>query len=81
MSDKLELLNYSRADSAHALSIPLTQWDDAVKNNHLKAYKVGRRWYTTRPAMEAYLLFLQKQSDKGRPVVYRPRPPERRASA
>jgi hypothetical protein len=81
MSDKLERLNYSRADSAHAMSIPLTQWDDAVKEGHLKAYKVGRRWYTTRAAMEAYLTYLQKQSDKGRPVVYRARPPERRVRA
>jgi hypothetical protein len=78
MSDKIERLNYSRAESAQAMSIPLTQWDDAVKLGHLKAYKVGRRWYTTRTAMEAYLALLQKLSDKGKPVVYRPRPEERR---
>lgn len=38
---------------------------------HLKTYTVGRRRYARESAVQAWLDYLQKQSDAGKPVYYR----------
>lgn len=48
-----------------------TRFDDARRAGHLKVYRVGRKVNVTREACEMCLAFQQKQSDKGKPVVYR----------
>lgn len=55
-----------------------TRFDDARRAGHLKTYKLGRKVLTTRKDCEACIAYQQKQSDKGKPVVYRQRPESRR---
>ena len=81
MSTKNERVIYTRYEAAEALGISLSNFDDAKNANHLKVFKVGRRVFTTRADMEAYANFLKRQSDKGTPVMYRQRPPERLVAA
>ena len=45
----------------------------AINAGHLKTYLVGRRRFARASALNAWLDFMQKQSDSGRAVVYRPR--------
>lgn len=53
---------------------------DAIKAGHLKTFLVGRRRFARPAAVEAWVDFLQAESDAGRPVVYRGRATERAAA-
>src|SRR3546814_11456094 len=58
-------------------SLPLIH--DAIKAAHLKTFVVGRRSFARPSAVEAWIGFLEKQSDAGTPVKSRERPADRRA--
>ncbi|MFT3792130.1 MAG: hypothetical protein QM741_13885 [Rudaea sp.] len=45
----------------------------AIEEGHLKTFLVGRRRFARYSAVEAWIDLLEKQSDSGRPVVYRSR--------
>ena len=52
----------------------------AIKFNHLKTFIVGRRRFARPDSVRAWVDFLQRESDTGRPVKYQGRPvnPDRR---
>ncbi len=52
-------------------SLPLIH--DAVNAGHLRTFVVGRRRFAKPVAVEAWIDFLEKQSDAGKPVKYRSR--------
>ncbi len=45
----------------------------AIELGHLRTMLCGRRRFARPAAVEAWIDFLEKQSDAGRPVVYRAR--------
>lgn len=51
----------------------------AINAGHLVTYTVGRRRYASPAAVQAWLDFLVKESEAGRPVKYRPRTAEKAA--
>ena len=54
---------------------------DAINAGHLKSYLIGRRRYFKPTAVQKWVDYMETQSNKGTPVAYRARPPERRARA
>ncbi|MGV8931981.1 MAG: hypothetical protein ACOH1R_07730 [Luteimonas sp.] len=52
-------------------SLPLIH--DAVNAGHLRTFVVGRRRFAKPAAVQAWIDFLEKQSDAGKPVKYRAR--------
>lgn len=59
-------------------SLPLIH--DAIKVGHLETFLVGRRRFAKPEAVQAWVDYLQAQSNAGKPVNYRARDPERRAA-
>jgi hypothetical protein len=53
---------------------------NAIACGHLKTFVVGRRRFARPADVRAWIEFLQRESDAGRPVVYRPRAAERAAA-
>jgi len=53
----------------------------AINAGHLVTYTVGRRRYASPAAVQAWLDFLAKESEAGRPVKYRPRTAEKAAKS
>lgn len=45
----------------------------AIDLGHLKTYVVGRRRFARESAVQSWINLLEKQSDAGKPVIYRPR--------
>lgn len=72
-------LNYTRQDAAEAACVSLSRIDDAIREKHLESYLIGRTRLIRADALNRWLDFLQKQSDKGKPVKYRSAPNEKRA--
>lgn len=60
-------------------SMPLIH--DAINAGHLRTFLVGRRRFAKPAAVQGWVDYLEKQSNAGKPVVYRARPPERRKQA
>ena len=52
---------------------------DAINAGHLKTFLVGRRRFARPDAVRAWVDYLQRESDAGRPVCYRARSSERAA--
>lgn len=48
----------------------------AIKAGHLRTFLVGRRRFARPDDVRAWVDLLQRESDAGRPVVYRPRSAE-----
>jgi hypothetical protein len=46
---------------------------DAINAGHLQTFLVGRRRFARPEAVRAWVDFLQRESDAGRPIIYRPR--------
>ena len=46
---------------------------DAIQAGHLKTFLVGRRRFARPADVARWVDFLEKQSDKGKPVKYRPK--------
>lgn len=44
---------------------------DAIKAGHLKTFIVGRRRMATPDAVQKWIDYLRRESEKGRPVMYR----------
>ena len=76
MNHKLKLSLREIADVTGE-SLPLIH--DAISAGHLRSFLVGRRRFAKPAAVQAWIDYLEKQSDAGRPVKYRARPIERRA--
>ncbi len=53
----------------------------AIELGHLETFLVGRRRFARPDAVRRWVDFLQAESDKGRPVVYRSRASEEKAVA
>lgn len=45
----------------------------AIDLGHLKTYLVGRRRFARESAVQAWIDKMEKQSDAGAPIIYRPR--------
>lgn len=45
----------------------------AIELGHLSTFLIGRRRYARESAVAKWLDYMQKQSDAGTPVTYRPR--------
>lgn len=60
-------------------SLPLIH--DAIRAGHLVTFLVGRRRFAKPESVQAWVDYLQAQSNAGRPVSYRARDPGRRDSA
>lgn len=54
---------------------------DAITCGHLKTFLVGRRRFARPAAVRAWVDFLEKESNAGRPVSYRARSTEHKAAA
>lgn len=50
---------------------------DAIRDGHLETFLVGRRRFARPAAVERWVDYLQRMSDAGTPVMYRPRSGER----
>lgn len=70
----MEKLNYSRQDVASAAGVSLSIVDDAIREGHLESYLIGRKRFVRCAAVSKWLDYLQGQSNKGKPVIYRPSP-------
>ena len=46
---------------------------DAIRAGHLRTFLVGRRRFAKPKDVQAWVDYLQAQSDKGKPVSYRPK--------
>ena len=53
----------------------------AIERGHLETFLVGRRRFARPAAVRKWVDFLEAESDKGRPVVYRSRASEEKAVA
>lgn len=53
----------------------------AIAQGHLETFLVGRRRFARPDAVRKWVDFLQAESDKGRPVVYRSRASEEKEAA
>lgn len=53
---------------------------DAIHAGHLKTFVVGRRRFARPEAIRAWVDFLEAQSERGTPVMYRARGRERAAA-
>ena len=53
----------------------------AVRAGHLRTFLVGRRRFARPEDVRAWVDLLQRESDAGRPVVYRPRSAEAKQGA
>ena len=73
----VEQLLLGRADIALAADTSLNVVDDAIRLGHLKTFLFGRRRKATAQAVQDWIVFLERESDAGRPVHYRPAPPRR----
>lgn len=62
-----------RQEIAETADTSLSVVDDAISAGHLKTFLVGRKRKATVEAVRAWITFLEKQSDAGRPVCYRAR--------
>jgi excisionase family DNA binding protein len=51
----------------------------AIKRGHLRVFRVGKRWHAKPEAVQAFVNWLEAQSDKGKPVSYQARSPDARA--
>lgn len=78
---KIEPFKLGLAQIAEATGESLPLIHDAIKAGHLDTFLVGRRRFAKPDAVQAWVDFLQKQSNAGRPVSYRARDMERRAVA
>ena len=45
----------------------------AIDRKHLQTFLIGRRRYARESAVRNWIDWLQKQSDAGKPITYRPR--------
>ncbi len=59
-------------------SMPLVH--DAIREGHLRTFLVGRRRFARPEAVRAWVDFLERESDAGRPLRYRGRKVEREAA-
>ncbi len=50
---------------------------DAIKQGHLETFLVGRRRFARPAAVRAWVDYLEKQANAGKPVTYRARSTER----
>lgn len=66
-------LKMSLADIAEATSEALPLIRAAIKKGELKTFLVGRRRFARPADVEAWVDFLQHESDAGRPVKYQAR--------
>lgn len=72
MSKKLDpLLSLKEVATASGQTAPSIH--AAINIGHLRTMNVGRRRFARESDVQAWLDFLQKQSDAGRPVFYRGR--------
>ncbi len=78
---KIEPLKLSLQAIVEATGESLPVVHDAIRAGHLETFLVGRRRFARPDAVRAWVDYLQAQSDAGKPVVYRARSAERRASA
>lgn len=54
---------------------------DAINAGHLKTFLVGRRRFTRPEYIRAWVDYLESESNAGRPVSYRPRIAQVKATA
>lgn len=78
---KIEPLKLSLQSIAEATGESLPTIYAAMKAGHLATFLCGRRRFARPDAVRAWVDFLEAQSNKGRPVMYRDRASEMRASA
>lgn len=72
MSKKLDpLLSLKETEAVSKLKAPSIH--AAINAGHLRTFCVGRRRYARESDVQAWLDFLQRQSDAGQPVYYRGR--------
>lgn len=78
---KLEPLKLSLQSIAQVTSESLPTIYKAIELGHLESFLVGRRRFARPDAVRKWVDFLQAESDKGRPVVYRSRASEEKEAA
>lgn len=66
-------LKLSLADIAETTGESLPLIHDAIRANHLRTFLVGRRRFARPADVQAWVDYLQAESDAGRPVSYRAR--------
>ncbi len=73
----IEPLKLTLQQIAEATGESLTSINNASKAGHLRTFLVGRRRFAKPAAVKAWIDFLEKQSQAGKPVSYQPRSAER----
>jgi len=76
-----EKLVVSRHEIAELADTSLSIVDDAIRLGHLKSFLVGKKRKAKIGDVRGWIDFLARESDAGRPVCYRARNEERRATA
>lgn len=76
----MEPLKLSLQQIADCTGESLSVVNDAHRAGHLKTFIVGRRRFARPESVKKWITYLEAQSDKGKPVKYRARSAERRAS-
>lgn len=71
-------LSLQQIEDATGESLPTIY--SAMAAGHLETFLVGRRRFAKPAAVQAWVDFLQRESDAGRPVCYRARSTERRVA-
>jgi hypothetical protein len=72
----MEPLKYSIADIIERSRESRSTVCRAIARGDLKTFLVGRRRFARPEAVRAWIDFLEKQSDRGKPVKYMPRTTE-----
>lgn len=71
-------LSLQQMEEATGESLPTIY--SAMAAGHLETFLVGRRRFAKPAAVQAWVDYLQRESDAGRPVCYRARSTERRVA-
>lgn len=78
---KVQLFKLGLSQIAESTGETLPTIHDAIKAGDLETFLVGRRRFAKPEAVQKWVDYLEAQSRAGRPVCYRARDPQRRASA
>jgi len=69
----MQKLKLSIDDTCDATGESREQVYKAIQEGHLKSFLVGRRRFITPADAQAWVAFLKRESDAGRPVMYQAR--------
>lgn len=67
-------LTFSPDEAAQSAGVGKSTIHDAIRNGHLRSFKIGRLRKIKASDLQAWCDWLAKQSDAGSPVTYRPSP-------